>query len=228
MTFFKEVKSIYMRNFNDEKKREINRMKWRNMVLVSVISIVALSLLIFANHKSINGNRISPAQNSVNLNLEEFNELRPYSGPLKGKEVTINEAQPYLSFKVSLPNKLGNPVLMKVIEESNFLYVIYSDKKPTQDMSFDNIIDSGAIVLMEYPNTSTQESDLMIDSAIETIKETSGFLEKVTINGHHGMYGGNVEHVIYWFTGATNYEIRTNPNVPFSDLIKIAESIVEH
>jgi hypothetical protein len=228
MKIFKEVKSIYMRSFNDGKKREMNRMKWRNMVLVSVISIVVLSVLIFANHKSINGNRIYPAQNSTNLNLEEFNELRPYSEPLNGKEVTINEAQSKLPFKVVLPSLLGEPTLVKLIEENNFLYVIYSGKMPTPDMSFDNIIDSGAIILMEYSNSSVQESDLRIDSAIETIKETGGFLEKVTINGHHGVYGGNVEHVVYWFTSTTNFEIRTNPNVPFSDLIKIAESIVEH
>jgi hypothetical protein len=227
MKIFKEVKSIYMRSFNDGKKRETNRMKWRNIVLVSVISIVVLSVLIFANHKPINGNRIYPAQNSTNLNLEEFNELRPYSGPLKGNEVTINEAQSKLPFKVVLPNKFEEPTLVKLIEESNFLYVIYSDKKPTQDMSFDNIIDSGAIVLMEYPNSSVQESDLMIDSAIETIKKTGGVLEKVTINGHHGVYGGNVEHVVYWFTGTTNFEIRTNPNISFSYLIEIAESIKE-
>lgn len=193
-------------------------MKKRNIILVSLISIIILASLV--GYLIIN--------NKSRSMVDGFNELRPYWGPLKGKEVTINEAQSKLPFKIVLPNKFEEPTLVKLIEESNFLYVIYSDKKPTPDMSFDNIIDSGAIVLMEYPNSSVQESDLMIDSAIETIKKTGGVLEKVTINGHHGMYGGNVEHVLYWFTGTTNFEIRTNPNIPFSYLIEIAQSLQEN
>lgn len=192
-------------------------MKKRNIILLSLISIIILVSL--AGHLLINSKSRSI--------VDEFNELRPYSEPLNGKEVTINEAQSKLPFKVVLPSLLGEPTLVKLIEENNFLYVIYSDKKPTQDMSFDNIIDSGAIVLMEYPNSSVQESDLRIDSAIETIKKTGGVLEKVTINGHHGVYGGNVEHVVYWFTSTTNFEIRTNPNIPFSYLIEIAQSLQE-
>jgi hypothetical protein len=192
-------------------------MKKRNIILMSFISIIVLA--------SFSGYLLTIGKS--NSTVERVNEFRPYWGPLSGKEVTMSEAQSKLPFKVVLPNKLEEPTLVKLIEENNFLYVIYSDKKPTRDMSFDNIIDSGAIVLMEYPNSSAQENDLMIDSAIETIKKTGGVLEKVTINGHHGMYGGNVEHVVYWFTGTTNFEITTNPNIPFSYLIEIAQSLQE-
>jgi hypothetical protein len=192
-------------------------MKKRNIILVSLISIIVLASLV--SYLIIN--------NKSRSKVDGFNELRPYWGPLEGKEVTINEAQSKLPFKVVLPNKFEEPTLVKLIEENNFLYIIYSDKKPAPDMSFDNIIDSGAIVLTEYPSSSAQENDLMIDSAIETIKKTGGVLEKVTINGHHGVYGGNVEHVVYWFIGTTNFEIIANPNIPFSDLIEIAKSVQE-
>ncbi len=192
-------------------------MKKRNIILVSLISIIVLASLV--GYLIIN--------NKSRSMVDGFNELRPYWGPLEGKEVTINEAQSKLPFKVVLPNKFEEPTLVKLIEENNFLYVIYSDKKPTPDMSFDNIIDSGAIVLTEYPSSSAQENDLMIDSAIETIKKTGGVLEKVTINGHHGVYGGNIEHVVYWFIGTTNFEIIANPNISFSYLIEIAQSLQE-
>ena len=192
-------------------------MKKRNIILISLVSIIILAS--FAGHPILSS--------KLHSTLKATNEFRPYWGPLEGKEVTINEAQSKLPFKIVLPNKFEEPTLVKLIEESNFLYVIYSDKKPTPDMSFDNIIDSGAIVLMEYPNSSAQENDLIIDSAIETIKKTGGVLEKVTINGHHGVYGGNIEHVVYWFIGTTNFEIIANPNIPFSDLIEIAKSVQE-
>lgn len=191
-------------------------MKKRNIILVSLISIIVLTSSVgylIVNNKS-------------RSMVDGFNELRPYWGPLEGKEVNINEAQSKLPFKVVLPNKFEEPTLVKLVEENNFLYVIYSDKKPTPDMGFDNIIDSGAIVLTEYPSSSAQENDLMIDSAIETIKKTGGVLEKVAINGHQGVYGGNIEHVVYWFIGTTNFEIIANPNIPFSYLVEMAGSVM--
>jgi hypothetical protein len=164
-------------------------MKKRNIILISLVSIIILAslacyLLINSKSRSIVGG---------------VNEFRPYWGPLKGNEVTINEAQSYLPFKVSLPNKLGNPVLIKVIEESKFLYVIYLEKKPTPDMSFDNIIDSGAIVLMEYPNTSLEDGKARIEALTNTIKEMietgevpkdTPVPQKVNINGQPGLIGG--------------------------------------
>jgi len=201
-------------------------MKKRNIILVSLISIIMLvsladRLIINSKPRSMGG---------------AVNGFSSYLGPLNGKEISISEAQFKLPFKVVLPSLLGEPTLVKLIEESNFLYVIYSDKKATQDMSLHNIIDSGVIVLMEYPNTSLEEGELRIEAVIKTIKEMietgevtkdTPIPERVTINGHHGMYSGNVEHVLYWFIGTTNFEIRTNPNIPFSDLIEIAKSVKE-
>jgi hypothetical protein len=207
-------------------KIEMSGKKWKSILLVSIA--VAIVLLLFAYHELITGNRISSSQNSLSPKLEDLYGFHPYwdwvlSG---GKDVAISEAQSKLPFKVVLPNNLGEPVLVKLIEENNFLHVIYSNKKLDPNMSFDDIIDSGAIVLTEYSNSSVQENDLMIGSAIEIIKKTGGVLEKVVINGHHGVYGGNIEHVLYWFIGTTNFEIIANPNISFSYLIEIADSIM--
>ncbi len=162
--------------------------------------------------------------------------------PLRGRVVTISEAEREVPFKVILPEGMGKPSLIKLVKSENFLYIVYSkdNKAIPPDSDLYTLVKSGAIVIMEYPNKEGKNAIGTVEGILkagESINNSEGSVngnkgksveEKVTINGHTGVMGGNVMHCLYWFNDTTNFKISASIDTPLSYIKHIAESMKDN
>jgi len=184
--------------------------------MISLVFLVALSFSMVSVHLFA----YRPAY--VDEGSEE-NFWLPRFPPIGGKEVTIEEAQALVSFKIQLPAKLGQPVQVKF--NRDHVIIIWMQSKPPREASIYDVINQGGIVLFIYPNSMTLEESIKnIEAAINATKDQEGALQKVDINGYIGCMGGNVKHNICWYTETTAYELVASNKFPLQQLLEIARS----
>ncbi len=163
--------------------------------------------------------------------------------PLRGRVVTISEAEREVPFKVILPEGMGKPSLIKLVKSENFLYIVYSkdNKAIPPDSDLYTLVKDGAIVIMEYPNKEGKNAIGTVEGILkagESVNNSEGSSvngskgknaeEKVKINGHTGVMGGNVMHCLYWFNDTTNFKISASIDTPLSCIKHIAESMKDN
>ena len=155
--------------------------------------------------------------------------------------VTISEAEREVPFKVILPEGIGKPSLIKLVKGQNFLYIVYSKDNKTipPDSDLYTLIREGAIVIMEYPNKEGKNAIRTIEGILKagetansggSVNGSKGknVEEKVTINGHIGVMGGNAMHCLYWFNDTTNFKISASIDTSLSYIKHIAESMKDN
>jgi hypothetical protein len=150
----------------------------------------------------------------------------PWFPPIGGEEVTIEQAQTSVPFKIYLPTKLGKPIQVKLDRYDNSLIIIWMESKPSPKANIYDVLNQGGIVLFAHPNHSTLEECVKsIEGAINATKGEEGALQKVNINGYVGGMGGNVGHCVFWYTETTCYELDGGLEFPLQQLLEIAQSI---
>jgi hypothetical protein len=161
---------------------------------------------------------------SIDNNDVERSRLFPWSPPIGGQEVAIEDAQRLVSFKIGLPASLGEPIQVKLDDQS--VVIIWMKTKPSQQSTLADVRSQGGIILFEWLNTMTpQESANHIEALINATKDDEGALQKVSINGYLGCAGGNIGHDVTWCTKTVLYELQANLEFPLQQLIEIARSI---
>jgi hypothetical protein len=187
--------------------------------------------------------RYQTAGATSNTSNEEINtsaqepQWHHSSFPLPGKAVTLSEAEKELPFKVILPSNMGRPSLIKLVKSQNFLYVVYTkDRSYTPpDSDLYKLIQSGAIVLMEYPNKYGEKAVDTVEGIIKAGEQLNSnaslprnsIEKRITINGHPAAIGGNVMHCLYWFNDTTNFKLNASVTTPLSRITDIAKSMYE-
>jgi len=157
--------------------------------------------------------------------------FHPYETPIPGQEVSLDQAQASVPFKIKMPTDMGTFVLLKRLQppeaDSEAVYIIYAVHKPSKDATFDDVINQNGIILMEFTNDMTlQNSAKNIRAAIDSTKnDPGGGLQEVSINGYVGCAGGNVAHCVDWYTETNYYRLMANVKVPLQQLIEIAQNI---
>jgi hypothetical protein len=154
-------------------------------------------------------------------------------GPIPGQEVTLDQAQASVSFKINLPTNIGTFVELKLSQPpqtlpgQETLFVIYATSKPSNNATIDDVVDQNGIILVENHNLMTmQDSVQNILDAINSTKDQAGGLQLVNINGNVGCAGGNLDvHEVSWYTETTEYHLIANINCPLQQLVEIAQSI---
>lgn len=153
----------------------------------------------------------------------------PFALPLPGEEVSFDEAQASLPFKIRLPTNLGAFVQLRLHRETDLLLIIYAAAKPSSDATEDDVYDQNGIILYEgslseaFGTLEFAENSFKI--RIDTDKNLPGASQPVTINGYFGCAGGNVLHCVDWCTETTSYRLSASNKRPLQQLIEIAQSI---
>jgi hypothetical protein len=157
-----------------------------------------------------------------------------YCGPIPGQEVSLDQAQASVGFKISLPASLGNFAELKLLQPPQTLpgcetlYIIYANSKPSSDATESDVADQNGIILEENHNIMTMQASVQnILAAINSTKfQGVDGLQKVTINGYVGCAGGNLDvHEVSWYTETTEYHLIASINYPLEQLVAIAQSI---
>jgi hypothetical protein len=158
-----------------------------------------------------------------------------YFMPIPGKEVSIDDAQPSVPFKISLPKNMGDFVQLKLSlapqTGSPTVFVIYATSKLPSNASIPDVLDNDGVILTELSISLTegtlQDAENNFRAAINSTKDypNGGNLQPVTINGYFGCAGGNVGHCVTWATETTYYQLSANRNYPLQQLIAVAQSI---
>ncbi len=195
----------------------------RIMITISIILIICVGgLFIFLKN---NQNKLA-SSNSFSTNISGYTAR----GSFSGKKITsIEEAQPNLPFKFSLPKILGNPDEI-LVEEGHKATIIYGYKgnnifkEPP-----DSIVKNGGILIYEYtPGLKREAAESLIDGILKQMDlydDTRGTQQRVYINGFPGVMGGNVGHCVTWYTPEATYTVGGSLAVPLERLVKIAESM---
>jgi hypothetical protein len=153
--------------------------------------------------------------------------FKPLPLPIEGQEVSLEQAQASVPFKIRLPTNMGTFVQLKLVQwpetmkECPAVFVIYAAKKPSSVASIDDVINEDGIILFEEPAGETLE--LAENSIRATIESTGG--QSVNINGYLGCAGGNIRHCVGWYTETTYCRLTANSNYPLQQLVEMAQSI---
>lgn len=146
----------------------------------------------------------------------------PWFPPIGGEEVTIEQAQASVPFR--LPTKLGKPIQVKL--DRDLVIIIWMESKPSPEANIYDVSDQGGIILIAHPHDWTlEESAKNIEAAINATKDQEGGLQRVSINGYLGGMGGNIHHDVFWYTETTYYELESSVEFPLQQLLEIAQSI---
>lgn len=152
--------------------------------------------------------------------------------PIPGQEVSLDQAQASVPFKINLPTNMETPVqkiLLPPQSDTPSVYIIYAVKL-SSDASISDVLDQNGIILLEMSISGAygtlQRADANFRALINETKDyPGGGHQPVTINGYFGYAGGNVEHCVGWATETTYYELLANKNYPLQQLVAIAQSI---
>jgi hypothetical protein len=194
-------------------------------VLITIILITASLTVYFSMHLKTYAPAPTPS--------EAERVFSPYEEPIPGQEVSLDQAQASVPFKINLPKNMGTCVELKLLQPpqteagAETLYIIYASHKPSSDATFDDVKNQNGIILIENPNVMTlQGSAQNIRDAIDSTKNSpGGGLQEVNINGYVGCAGGNVGHCVNWCTETTEYHLMANIKYPLQQLVEIARSI---
>lgn len=158
-----------------------------------------------------------------------------YFMPIPGREVSIDDAQASVPFKISLPKNMGDFVQLKLSlppqTGSPTVFVIYATCKLPSNASIPDVLDNDGVILTEFSIPMTegtlQDAENNFRAAIDSTKDyaNGGNLQPVTINRYFGCAGGNVGHGVMWATETTYYQLTANSNYPLQQLIAVAQSI---
>jgi hypothetical protein len=157
-----------------------------------------------------------------------------YAGPIPGQEVSLDQAQASVSFKINLPTNIGTFVELKLLQPpqtlpgQEALYIIYATSKPSNNATIDDVVNQNGIILVENHNLMTMQDSVqnILDAINSTKHDVGGGLQKVIINGYVGCAGGNLDvREVSWYTETTEYHLIANINYPLQQLVAIAQSI---
>jgi hypothetical protein len=157
-----------------------------------------------------------------------------HMGPIPGQEVSLDQAQASVSFKINLPTNIGTFVELKLSQPpqtlpgQETLFVIYATSKPSNNATIDDVVNQNGIIFGEWASGMTlQEGYQNILAAIDSTKNDSGGgLQLVNINRYVGCAGGNLDvHEVSWYTETTECHLIANINYPLQQLVEIAQSI---
>lgn len=190
-------------------------MKLRRLkTIISLVFMLALFLSVasvyfyFIIRRPVNQNNVAPHI--------------PLFPPIGGEEVTIEQAQASVPFR--LPTKLGKPIQVKL--DRDLVIIIWMGSKPSPRANIYDVLGQGGIILIAHPNDWTlEESAKNIEAAINATKDQEGGLQRVSINGYLGGMGGNIYHDVFWYTETTYYELESSVEFPLQQLLEIAQSI---
>src|SRR3989304_2185011 len=180
------------------------KLKWKNIRTFVLVATVILGMSSTLVYLSVLRPTASQPQTTG---------FHPYQTPIPGQEVSLDQAQASVPFKIKLPTNLGNFLQLNLLQppeaDSEGVYIIYAAHKPSKDANFDDVINQDGIILMEFPNGMTlQNSAKNIRAAIDTTKnDPGGGLKEVSINGYVGYAGGNVAHCVDWYTATIYYRL---------------------
>jgi hypothetical protein len=195
-------------------------LKWKNMRSVVLLATVILGLSSVFVYLSVR--RATPGEGEKSV-------FTPLEYPIPGGEVSLDEAQASLPFKITLPTNLGPFIQLRLHRETSFLAIIYAAAKPPSDASHEDVCDQNGIILYEAPLSEAfgtlEFAENNYKAMIETDKNILGGVQPVTINGYFGCAGGNVEHCVTWCTETTYYSLSASNKRPLQQLIEIAQSI---
>jgi hypothetical protein len=190
--------------------------KWRNMRALVFLAAVILGISSGLVYLSV------PRPGS---RMVEYGGFSIYTPSLVGQEVSLDQAQASVPFKINLPTNIGAFVQLRLVKppeaDREMVIAIYATKKPSSSTPISDL-DKDAIVLTECRNLMTlQESVQNILDIINSTKNDvgGGAQVAVTINGYLGCAGGNVAHVVTWYTETTEYRLEANVNYPLQQLI---------
>ena len=191
------------------------KLRSRLKTIISLVFMLALFLSVasvyfyFIVGRPVNQNNVAPHL--------------PFFPPIGGEEVTIEQAQASVPFR--LPTKLGKPIQVKL--DRDLVIIIWMKSKPSPEANIFDVLEQGGIVLIVHPNyhRMLEESVRNIEAAINATKDQEGGLQRVSINGYLGAMGGNVYHDVFWYTETTYYELEASVEFPLQQLLKIAQSI---
>jgi hypothetical protein len=196
--------------------------KWKNVrifILLTTVILGVSSVFIY-----LNLNRATPDEPG---NIGLF----PLESPMSGQEVSLEQAQASVPFKIRLPVNVGAFTELKLSKETGLITVVYAADKPSDSSSLTDVINQNGIVLFEAPISEAygtlEFADNNFRAIIEETKDypNGGNIQPVTINGYFGCAGGNIQHCVSWATETTYYRLTTNINYPMEQLVKTALSI---
>ncbi len=209
--------------------------KTRNAVILSAVICILVAAIFAAKFKtSITAREnLNAVLYRADYSLEKAQNFNPTDYPLFGHVISVSDltsgnfAKSGIKQDIELPKILGTPVFAKTVKGA--ISVVYFKEKISPDTPFKELIEKGAIVISESEilYSSDKEAEEGFKAACATIKKDmpDGFLREVRINEHPGVYGGNIEHVVAWYSNHVLFQITANTKTPFSALIKIAESM---
>jgi hypothetical protein len=192
-------------------------LKWKSvraLVLVAVVFLGVSSVFLYL------------AFRRATLDETEYVDFLPYD-PIAGGEVSFEQAQASVPFKIKVPVNMGQFVQVKLDSNTDFVAIIYLEDKPSNETTILDIINRNGVVLMELPYGGTmQEAESSVTAAMDAIKDCQSCkLEPVIINGYPGTAGGNIMHCVTWWTETTYYRLVASMNYPLDQLVEIAKSI---
>ena len=189
----------------------------RTLVLLAAIVLGVSSVFVYLSVR-----RATPSE----ADKTDFRTIDPeYLMPIGGEEVTLDQAQASVPFKIRMPTNMGAPVLIKVLlppqTDTPQVFIIYAPAKLSSNASIPDVLDDNGIILFEAPNKVTlQEADINLKALIDS---TGG--QAISINGYFGYAGGNVQHCVSWATETTHYALSANIDYPLQQVVGIAQSI---
>jgi hypothetical protein len=184
----------------------------RSVAFLAIFLLATASILFYLNVQK---------SEHIDNNDVERPQLLLRSPPIGGQEVTIEQAQSLVSFKIGLPANLGEPIQVKFDDQC--VVIIWMETKPSQQSTLDDVRSHGGIILFEWSSTIVPQDH--IEALTNETEGVEGALQKVTIKGYLGCAGGNVWHDVTWCTKTVLYELQANLEFPLQQLIEIARSI---
>jgi hypothetical protein len=145
-----------------------------------------------------------------------------------GQEVSLEQAQARVPFKIRLPTNIGNFVELRLEDEIDRVLIVYAASKPSDHATIDDVLNQNGIVLLLLPNEMTlQDATQNILDGINSLNTNSlgSNAQQVSINGYVGCAAGNVKHCVDWYTETTYYRLMANVDYPLQKLVAIAQTI---
>jgi len=196
-------------------------LKWKNMRIFVLLIAMILGLSSVFIYLSIRGSMPSEAEKTGLFPAQYFQ-------PIAGQEVSFDQAQASVPFKINMPTKMEIFVQLKL--NGDAVKIICAAVKLSSDASYFDVLNQNGIILYEAPLSETygtlQFAENNLRAIIDSTKDYSdGGLKPVTVNGYFGCVGGNVEHCVTWCTETTYYQLTASNKYPLQELVAMAQSI---
>jgi hypothetical protein len=195
----------------------------RAKTVLSTMVLIAASLTIyFAIYLKTHASAFTPSSAPIT------GLVPPVIISEEGQEVSLDQAQAHVPYKIRLPANMGTFVEIRLLDEIDRVIIVYAAEKPSNRTTVDDVLNQNGIVLLELPNDMTlQEAAQNILAGIDSVNANTpgNYAQQVSINGYVGEAGGNVRHCLSWYTETTYYRLIANVNCPLQQLVEIAQNI---